>query len=104
MATKVNNENKGAKKRIFSFKRTSNASFPEPPEAKAPTDSTSTGDARGILNMKDGLHNFGVALELLKSIGEGSELLAPLKAVCGGLKVLVDTAEASDYPDMRPSF
>jgi hypothetical protein len=96
MATKLKTTIKGGKKGLFNFKKTGNASSAGPPGGNAPTDSTSAGDTRGILNRKDGIHNFGVALELLKSAGEGNELLAPLKAVCGGLKVLVDTAEVSE--------
>jgi hypothetical protein len=85
---------KRPRKGIFSFTRTEGSSSVE---GEAPTDPVSGGD-RSILNRKDGLHNFGKALELLGSVSEGTEILAPLKAVCGGLKVLVDTAQVSYCP------
>jgi hypothetical protein len=95
MASKADITNKRPLKSIFGVKKTANASSVDHLEGSASTGSTSTVDTRGILNRKDGTHNFGVALELLKSIGDANEVLAPLKAVCGGLKVLVDTSEAS---------
>jgi hypothetical protein len=94
MASKADIANKRPRKNIFSVKKRGNASSADPPEGSAGTGSTSAANTRGILNRKDGIHNFGLALELLMSVGDASQVLAPLKAVCGGLKVLVDTAEA----------
>jgi hypothetical protein len=108
MASKADITNKHLLKSIFGVEKTTNASSVDPLGGSASMGSPSAVDARGILNRKDGIHNFGVALELLKSIGDANEVLAPLKAVCGGLKVLVDTAEASYchlvqlFPCLRP--
>jgi hypothetical protein len=97
MTSKAEIANKRPRKSIFSVKKTANTSPADHLGKGAATGSTSAADTRSIWNRKDGIHNFGVALELLKSIGDANEILAPLKAVCGGLKVLVETAEASYF-------
>ena len=72
----------------------------KPPSAnhspsQASTSLTTVERPRPTFSRIDNLHNFGVALELLANFGEGSQIVAPFKAICGGLKVLVDIAEVS---------
>jgi hypothetical protein len=38
------------------------------------------------------LQNTSTLLEILKSVSDAAEILGPLKAVCGVLKIAVDTA------------
>jgi hypothetical protein len=58
-------------------------------EASAPP---SIGTASGTATT---LQNISATLEILRSVVDTSEVLAPLRAVCGALKVIVDTGLVS---------
>jgi hypothetical protein len=96
MSAKGNKPTKNGMKGIFSFIRAGNASSPSPSRGSAPIESTSAGDSCGVLGQKGDINGFGMALVLLSSVGDGEDLLAPLREVCNGLKVLVDTAEVCE--------
>ncbi len=63
----------------------------------ASTSATASGDPRCGITTEDVLQNTGTLLEILKCVSETSEILGPLKAVCGVLKIAVDTAIVRNY-------
>ena len=46
----------------------------------------------------DAIQNVGTLFEVLQSVGDASDLLSPLKAICGVLKIVTDKALASKLP------
>jgi hypothetical protein len=80
---------------LFNITKMDDSSTVEPSEQPA-SPGPASGD--GILNQKDTPHNFGVALDLLKSVGDGTGILTPLKIVCGGLKILMNTVQVGRCP------
>ena len=46
----------------------------------------------------DAIQNAGKLFEVLESVSEASDLLSPLKAVCGVLKIATDMAVVGNFP------
>ena len=68
---------------------------PTPPvdsSISASTSATTPGDSRGGITTQDVLENTSTLLEVLKSVCDAAQILGPLKAVCGVLKIAVDAA------------
>jgi hypothetical protein len=59
--------------------------------ASTSTATTSSASRRGITT-EDVLQNTSTLLEILKSVSDAAQILGPLKAVCGVLKIATDTA------------
>ena len=70
---------------------------PVGPSGGASTSATASGDSRSGITTEDVLYNTSTLLEVLKSVGEAAQILGPLKAVCGVLKIAVDTAIVRNY-------
>ena len=70
---------------------------PVDPSGGASTSATASGDSRGEITTEDVLHNTSTLLEVLKSVSDAAQILGPLKAVCGVLKIAVDTAIVRNY-------
>jgi len=62
------------------------------PIVGASTSSTATEPANDKLTKIDAIQNAGALFKLLQSVGDASDLLSPLKAVCGVLKIVTDMA------------
>jgi len=63
----------------------------------APVDSASTSTittepANDNLTKIDAIQNAGKLFEVLESVGEASDLLSPLKAICGVLRIATEMA------------
>jgi hypothetical protein len=54
--------------------------------------STSTEPANDNLTKIDAIQNAGKLFEVLGSVGEASDLLSPLKAICGVLRIATEMA------------
>jgi hypothetical protein len=65
---------------------------PVDPSVSASTSATALGDPKGGITTDTVLHNTSALLEVLKSVSDAAQILGPLKAVCGVLKIAVDTA------------
>jgi len=65
---------------------------PVDPSVGASTSATTPGDSRAGITTEDVLQNTSTLLEVLKSVSDAAEILGPLKAVCGVLKIAVDAA------------
>jgi hypothetical protein len=68
---------------------------PTPPvdlSISASTSATTLRNSRGGITTEDVLQNTSTLLEVLKSVSDAAEILGPLKAVCGVLKIAVDAA------------
>jgi hypothetical protein len=63
------------------------------PVVSASTSITTTEPASDDLTRIDAIHNAGTLFEILRSVSEASAVLAPLKAICGVLKIATDMAE-----------
>ena len=68
------------------------------PAVGASVSATSAGPSSDAITTKDVLRNTSTLLEALKNVCEASEILGPLKAICGVLKMATDTAV------VRPCF
>jgi hypothetical protein len=68
---------------------------PTPPvdlSVGASTSATTPGDSRSGITTEDVLQNTSTLLEVLESVSDAAQILGPLKAVCGVLKIAVDAA------------
>jgi hypothetical protein len=65
---------------------------PVDPSVGASTSATTPGDLRSGITTEDVLQNTSTLLEVLKSVTDAAQILGPLKAVCGVLKIAVDAA------------
>jgi hypothetical protein len=63
------------------------------PVVGAATSATATEPANDNFTKIGAIHNAGTLFEVLRSVGEASDLLSPLKAICGVLKIAADMAE-----------
>jgi hypothetical protein len=70
----------------------------------ASTSATASGDSRGGITTEDVLQNTSILLEVLKSVSDAAQILSPLKAVCGVLKIAVDTAIVRNYIQYRENL
>ena len=68
---------------------------PVDPIVSASTSATSAGPSRDAITTEDVLRNTSTFLEVLKSVCDASQILGPLKAICGLLKIATDTAVVS---------
>jgi hypothetical protein len=68
------------------------AKSPTPPVNPSVGASTPTTDSRDRITTEDVLRNTSTLLEVLKSVSDATQILGPLKAVCGVLKIAADTA------------
>jgi hypothetical protein len=66
---------------------------PTAPVVDASTSGTATEPGGDTLTKIDTIHNVGTLFEVLRSVCEASDLLSPLKAICGVLKIVTDIAE-----------
>ena len=67
------------------------------PSVGASTSATTPEDSRGGITTEDVLQNTSTLLEILKCVSDASQILGPLKAVCGVLKIATDTAIVRSY-------
>ena len=67
------------------------------PSVGASTSATTPGDSGGGITTQDVLENTSTLLEVLKSVSDAAQILGPLKAVCGVLKIAVDAAIVRNY-------
>jgi hypothetical protein len=72
-------------------------SLPVDPAAGASTSATTPEASRGRITTEDVLQNTSTLLEILKCVSDASQILGPLKAVCGVLKIAADTAIVRNY-------
>jgi hypothetical protein len=77
-------------------KRKDKSPTPVDSSVGASTSATTPGDSRGITT-EDVLQNTSTLLEVLKSVSDAAQILGPLKAVCGVLKIVVDAAIVRNY-------
>jgi len=68
---------------------------PVDPAVGASTSATSAGPSKDAITTKDVLRNTSTFLEVLKTVSEASEILKPLKIICGVLQIATDTAVVS---------
>src|SRR5271170_6218668 len=71
---------------------------PAAPVISASTSTTATEPANDNFTKIDAIQNAGKLFEVLESVSEASDLLSPLKAVCGVLKIVTDMALVSKLP------
>jgi hypothetical protein len=71
---------------------------PTAPVASASTSTIATEPANDNFTKIDAIQNAGTLFEVLQSVGDASDLLSPLKAVCGVLKIVTDKALVSKVP------
>ena len=72
------------------------ATLPVDAAVGASTSATiSAGPSSDAITTKDVLRNTSTFLEALKNVCEASEILGPLRAICGVLKMATDTAVVS---------
>jgi hypothetical protein len=65
---------------------------PVDPALGASTSTMTPGASRGGITTEDVLQNTSTLLEILKCVTDATQILGPLKAVCGVLKIATDTA------------
>ena len=70
---------------------------PVDPPVGASTSTNPVGDSRSGITTEDVLQNTSTLLEVLKSVSDAAQILGPLKAVCGVLKIAVDAAIVRNY-------
>ena len=70
---------------------------PVDPSIRASTSATTPGNSKGGITTEDVLQNTSTLLEVLKSVSDAAQILGPLKAVCGVLKIAVDAAIVRNY-------
>ena len=85
------------------FRRLKEKWSTKPKHPTAPVDSASTSTiatepANDNFTKIDAIQNAGTLFEVLQSVSEASDLLSPLKAVCGVLKIVTDKALVSELP------
>jgi hypothetical protein len=68
------------------------AKSPSPPVDSSVGASTTPKDSKGGITTDDVLRNTSTLLEVLKSVSDAAQILGPLKAICGVLKIAADTA------------
>src|SRR5271170_6030063 len=68
------------------------------PAVGGSTSATATKPANDNLTKIDAIHNVGTLFEVLRSVSEASDLLSPLKAICGVLKIATDMAKVGKLP------
>jgi hypothetical protein len=71
---------------------------PTAPVDSASTSTTATEPANDNFTKIDALQNAGTLFEVLESVSEASDLLSPLKVICGVLKIVTDKALVSKLP------
>jgi hypothetical protein len=74
------------------------AQHPDTPVVGASTSTTPTEPANDNITIIDAIHNANTLFEVLRSVSEASDLLSPLKAVCGILKIATDMAKVVKLP------
>lgn len=74
---------------------------PDDPAGGAPTSSATAGAVNDKLTTIDVLQNTSTFLEILKSVGDAAQVLGPLKAICGVLKIATDTAVVRQFSPSR---
>jgi hypothetical protein len=62
------------------------------------------GPSSDAITTKDVLRNTSTFLEGLKNVCEASEILGPLKAICGVLKIATDTAVVSCWFERKSTL
>jgi hypothetical protein len=70
---------------------------PVDPAVSASTSATTAEGSRSGITTEDVLQNASTLLEVLKSVSDAAQILGPLKAVCGVLKIAADTAIVRNY-------
>ena len=70
---------------------------PVDPTVGASTSTTTPEASRGGITTEDVLNNTSTLLEILKCVSDAAQILGPLKAVCGVLKIATDTAIVRSY-------
>ena len=68
------------------------------PTAAPIVDASTSSIANDKLTKTDAIQNAGKLFEVLQSVGDGSNLLSPLKALCGILKIATDMAVVGNLP------
>ena len=68
---------------------------PIAPVVSASTSTTATEPANDDFTKIDAIQNAGTLFEVLESVSEASDLLSPLKVICGVLKIVTDKALVS---------
>jgi hypothetical protein len=63
----------------------------------ASTSATTLEGSRGGITTENVLQNASTLLGVLTSVGDAAQILGPLKAVCGVLKIVADTAIVRSY-------
>jgi hypothetical protein len=71
---------------------------PIAPVVSTSTSTIATEPANDNFTKIDAIQNAGTLFEVLESVSEASDLLSPLKAVCGVLKLVTDMASVSKLP------
>jgi hypothetical protein len=80
-------------KLIKRLKKKKSTETQSPPVVGASTSATEP--ANDNFTKIDAIQNAGKLFEVLESVGEASDLLAPLKVICGVLKIATDMALVS---------
>lgn len=63
----------------------------------ASTSTPNTAPMNDKMTKMDILQNTSAFLEVLKNVGDASQVLGPLKAICGVLKIATDTAVVRQF-------
>ena len=84
--------------RRLKAKKSTKTQHPTAPVDSASTSTTATEPANDNFTNIDAIQNAGKLFEVLENVSEASDLLSPLKVICGVLKIVTDKALVSKLP------